>query len=101
MNPLEFASLGFDIVLVLLGLYFAIKALEMKKAKGSFGFGIALFCWSLVLLGLVHMIETGLFIIFDMNAEWNELIHRILVLFGFIGLIFGYIEFKKDIFIPK
>jgi hypothetical protein len=99
MEPFEFAIFGFDVILVLLGLYFAMQARKMSAAKGDFGTGARLFCWSLVFLGFVHMIETVLDIA-GLSVEWNELAHRILVLGFFLMIIYGFMVMKKDIFIP-
>jgi len=101
MDGLEFATLGLDVTLVLLGFYFAFAAMEMRKAKGSFGLGFVMFCWALVILGFVHLLESILEISGMMTIEWNELLHRLLVLGSFVVLIYGFTILKKDIFIPK
>jgi len=102
LSGVEFATLGFDIALVILGFYFVFAAMEMRKAKGSFGAGATLFCWSLVILGLVHLLETALGIFYRgrMSSDWNELSHRVLVFISMLVIVFGFITFKKDIFIP-
>ena len=101
VEPLQFASFGIDIVLVMLGLYFGFAAMRLRKATGAFGMGLFLFCWALVLQGFVHMIETYIDILGIMNFEWNELLHRILVLLSFVIIIYGFELFKKDIYVPK
>ena len=101
MNSLQLAKIGLDTSLVLLGIYFAFAAMEMRRAKGSFGIGFVMFCWALVLLGFVHLLETIFIINGVIPLEWNELLHRILVLFSFFILIYGFVKLKKDIFIPK
>lgn len=85
MSVPESISLVLDIILIILGI---LTYVRRPKLGGLFSRGMRILILGMIVLGFTHMIETGLFIIFQFDEEWNEVIHRVLVVaaFGFVLL---------------
>ena len=49
----------------------------------------------LMLLGFAHLIETGLFVLFNLELHVNEIIHRLIVMAGFVFVIWGFIIMRQ------
>ncbi|MFQ6019800.1 MAG: hypothetical protein ACE5KW_03490 [Dehalococcoidia bacterium] len=82
------------ITIVLDGILFTMGAIAAVLAwtvlGGRIGDGLKIGATGLVFLSLVHILETVLGISFGFEGEGApELIHRVLVLFGFLWLVYG------------
>jgi hypothetical protein len=85
---LESISLGFDILLVIIGFVMAYAATKIPSA-GAIGKTVRNVVIGAVILGFAHLIETGLTVLFKIETETNELIHRGIILLAFAFLYFG------------
>lgn len=77
-----------DIVLLLVSFWMAFTARKMNMG-GAVGKTISLVVYGAVVLGLAHLAETLVSTIFDIPNEVNEMIHRVIVLIGFVLLTVG------------
>jgi hypothetical protein len=50
-----------------------------------------------VVLGFAHLVETVLFEVFHVGTEANELIHRIIILVGFLFIANGLRQFARSL----
>jgi hypothetical protein len=85
---LETVSLGFDVVLLLIGFVMAYAATKIPSV-GAIGKTVRNVVIGAVILGFAHLIETGLTTLFKIDGEVNELIHRGIILLAFAFLYFG------------
>jgi len=92
MNLLPDISLAPDIVLVAA----AVAAyLARPRVGGQLSKGLRVLLIGLMILGLAHFIETGLFIVFELALEVNEIVHRLIIGLGFIFLIVGFLIMRR------
>jgi hypothetical protein len=87
MNTLQIVSLVLDIILIILGL---LTYVRRPKMGGQLARGIQILLIGLILLGFTHMLETGLFVLLQLDEDWNEVIHRVLVMVGFGFVLWGF-----------
>jgi len=81
-------TLAFDGVLIAFGVLSV--AVAWKLLRGRISRGLIVAALGLVLLSFAHLSETLLGIYFDFMGEGRpELVHRILVLLGFLLLVYG------------
>lgn len=92
MNTLQFVSLILDILLVIIGI---VTYLRRPKMGGLFARGLRVLLVGLLILGFSHMAETGLFVLFDMDQSWNEVLHRLLVGVAFGFVLWGFIRMQR------
>jgi hypothetical protein len=85
---LESVSLGFDILLLVIGFVMAYAATKIPSA-GAIGKTVRNVVIGAIILGFAHLIETGLTTLFKIDGEVNELIHRGIILVAFAFLYFG------------
>ncbi len=85
---LETVSLGFDVLLLLIGFVMAYAATKIPSV-GAIGKTVRNVVIGAVILGFAHLIETGLTTLFKIDGEVNELIHRGIILLAFAFLYFG------------
>jgi membrane protease YdiL (CAAX protease family) len=85
---LEMLSLGFDILLLIVGVVMAFAATKIPSA-GAIGKTVRAVVTGALILGFAHLVETILAIGFDISTEANELIHRGVIMLGFVFLYFG------------
>ena len=88
---MEIIAFVLDILLVVAAIaaYLARPRIGCQLAKG-----LQALTTGLLVLGFAHLIETLLFIIFDIATPLNEVIHRLLVATGFVFVIIGFIRMR-------
>ena len=84
-------SFVLDILLVIA----AITAyLARPRIGGQLAKGLRILLTGIMVLGFAHLIETALFVFFNVSAPLNEVIHRLLVAAGFILVIIGFARMR-------
>ena len=88
---METISFILDIMLVI-----AAVAAYMTRPRigGALAKGLRILLIGILILGFAHMAETILFIVFQVPAPVNEVIHRILVGTGFGFVIAGFARMR-------
>lgn len=79
-------SLFLDGALVIVGMVIFWQTISLG---GLLGRSFRMIAAGLLFLGAVHMLETVLFALFIEETELYEVIHRLLVLVGFVFMLFG------------
>ena len=88
---METIAIGLDIFLVIA----AIAAyLARPRIGGQLATGLQILTTGLLVLGFAHLIETLLFVVFNVDRSLNEVIHRLLVASGFIFVIVGFVRMR-------
>ena len=88
---METIAIGLDIFLVIA----AIAAyLARPRIGGQLAKGLQILATGLLVLGFAHLIETLLFVVFNVDRSLNEVIHRLLVASGFIFVIVGFAHMR-------
>jgi hypothetical protein len=92
LDILEIVSLVLDIALVIAAIaaYWARPRIGGQLAKG-----LRVLLVGVMILGLAHLIETGLFALFNLDLQINEILHRLLVVGGFIFVILGFLIMRR------
>lgn len=90
------ASFGLDLILIGAGLWMAFTARRLQM-RGVVGATIAQVSTGSIILGFAHLIETLMFELMDLPTEVNELIHRIIILIGFIFITNGLRQFAASL----
>jgi hypothetical protein len=85
---LGMVSLGFDLLLLAIGVVMAFAASKIPSV-GAIGKTVRYVVIGALILGMAHLIETGLTEVFKINTELNEVIHRVVILLGFGFLYYG------------
>ncbi len=93
MQPvLPFLSFALDVILVMA----AVAAFLIRpRIGGQLAVGMRTLLIGVMILGLAHLIETLLFIVFTVSTEVNEIAHRLLVGVGFIFVISGFAKMRR------
>lgn len=86
-NSLELLSLAMDVTLVAVSIWMASNAAKLKLG-GAMGETVSSVVWGAIVLGLAHIVETGLTKM-GVEGDLNEVIHRVIILLGFILLARG------------
>lgn len=82
------ASFGLDFILIGAGLWMAYTARDLK-IRGAMGVTIKQVAAGSIILGFAHLIETLMFHLLDLSADINELVHRVIILIGFVFITNG------------
>ncbi len=85
---LEPFNLVMDFVLIGLSIWMAIVARKMSMG-GAVGKTVSLVVLGAIVLGIAHLVETVLALVFDIPTALNESIHRCIILVGFALLTIG------------
>lgn len=93
---LHFISYALDFVLIAAGFWMANTARHLQM-RGAVGSTLKQVSVGAVVLGFAHLIETVLFEVFDVGTEANELIHRIIILAGFLFIANGLRQFARSL----
>lgn len=93
---LHFFSYALDFVLIAAGFWMAQTARHMQM-KGTVGSTLKQVSAGAVVLGFAHLIETVLFEVFGVGVEANELIHRVIILVGFLFIANGLRQFAQSL----
>lgn len=92
MTLSEAISLGLDILLVAAA---AITYIARPRIGGQLSRGLRILLGGVIILGLAHLIETAMFTIFNFGLALNEIIHRLIVMFGFVFVILGFVIMRR------
>ena len=92
MNTLNEIALALDVILVLATV---IAYWSRPRIGGQLSKGLRVLLIGLMLLGFAHLIETGLFVLFNLELHVNEIIHRLIVMAGFVFVIWGFIIMRR------
>jgi hypothetical protein len=84
----ELINTTMDFILLIVSFWMALTARKMNMG-GAVGKTISLVVYGAIVLGLAHLAETILSNFFNVPNDPNELIHRGIVLLGFILLTVG------------
>jgi hypothetical protein len=95
-NLIHMASFGLDLILIGAGLWMAFTARRLQM-RGVVGATIAQVSMGSIVLGFAHLIETLMFHLMDLPAEVNELVHRVIILVGFIFITNGLRQFAASL----
>ncbi len=93
MTFTELSSFVLDVLLIVA----AVAAyLARPRIGGQLAKGLRILLIGVMVLGLVHFIESGLFFLF---SSWpvgvHEVIHRLLVVIGFGFVVFGFAMMRR------
>jgi hypothetical protein len=92
MDALQITSLMLDLLLVAAAV---IAYLARPRVGGALAKGLRVLLIGVMILGLAHLIESALFVIFHFDLEANEIIHRLLVGAGFVFVIWGFFKMRQ------
>lgn len=92
MRPLQIVALTLDIVLVAASIV-AYRA--RPRIGGELAKGLRILLIGVIILGLAHFIETGLFVVFSLAFDVNEVLHRLIVATGSIFVILGFFTLRR------
>lgn len=93
---IHMASFGLDFILIGAGLWMAFTARRLQM-RGVVGATITQVAVGSIILGFAHLIETLMFLLLDLPAEVNELVHRVIILVGFIFITNGLRQFAASL----
>ena len=91
---LHLFSYAIDVVLIGVGVWMAYTSRELR-VTGAMGSTIRQFSLGAIILGIAHFVETVLGQVFEVSFEINELIHRLIILCGFLVLTNGMRHFIR------
>ena len=89
---METISFVLDIILVIAAV---VAYVTRPRIGGELAKGFGRLTTGLMVLGLAHLIETLLFVVFHVGIDLNEVIHRLLVATGFAFVISGFNHMRK------
>lgn len=92
MTALDIIALSLDILLVGAAV---VAFMARPRVGGEMARGLRVLMAGVIVLGLAHLIETGLFELFDLAQKPNEVVHRLVVGVGFIMVIAGFLIMKR------
>jgi len=91
---LHLFSYAIDVVLIGVGVWMAYTSRELR-VTGAMGSTIRQFSLGAIILGLAHFVETLMAVVFGVSFEVNELVHRLIILCGFLVLTNGMRHFIR------
>jgi hypothetical protein len=92
MEPLQVVSFVLDFLLVVAAI---VAYLARPRIGGELAVGLRILLVGVVVLGFAHLIETALFVLFNIDLQVNEVIHRLLVATAFVFIILGFIKMRQ------
>ena len=93
MTLIELSSFLLDVLLIVAAV---VAYLARPRIGGQLAKGLRILLIGVMILGLVHFIESGLFFLFsDWPVGVHEIIHRLLVVVGFGFVIFGFAMMRR------
>lgn len=84
-------SLFLDVLLIVAAI---IAYLTRPRIGGRLARGLKILLVGVMILGLGHLIETLMFAVLSVDLRTNEIIHRLLVGFGFVFVILGFLRMR-------
>ncbi len=92
MDFLQIVSFVLDVALVVA----AVVAYHARpRIGGQLAIGLRILLVGVMILGLAHFIETALFVVFRVDLQANELVHRVLVVTGMTLVIWGFYRMRR------
>lgn len=92
MDFLQIVSFVLDVALVAA----AVIAYHARpRIGGQLAIGLRILLVGVMILGLAHFIETALFVVFMVDLQTNEMIHRVLVVIGLAFVILGFYRMRR------
>jgi hypothetical protein len=92
MDSTQLVSFILDIVLIIAAI---LSYLARPKIGGEIARGLRVLMAGVMILGFAHLIETGLFILLNLELQVNEILHRLLVMAGFAFVIWGFVIMRR------
>lgn len=92
MAAIEATSLVLDVLLIMAAI---LAYLAQPRIGGELARGLRVLLVGVIILGFAHLVETGLFELFQLSLEVNEVAHRIFVGVGFIMIILGFSRMRR------
>ncbi len=92
MKPLELISFTLDILLIVAAV---LAYWSRPRIGGELAKGLRILLIGVIVLGMAHFIETGLFGWFNIERQANEIIHRLIIVAGFVFVIWGFAMMRK------
>ena len=92
MEPLQAVSFVLDLLLVVAAI---VAYLARPRIGGELSVGLRILLAGVIILGLAHLIETLLFVLFNIDLQLNEVIHRLLVATAFVFIILGFLRMRQ------
>jgi len=92
LGPQHFVSFALDILLVIGAL---VAYLTRPRIGGQLARGLRVLLAGVIILGLAHLIETLLFGLVQIDLLTNEIIHRLLIVVGFVFVILGFLIMRR------
>ena len=89
---MEIISFILDVFLVIAAV---VAFLARPRIGGQLAKGLQTLLVGVVILGLAHMVETVLFVVFNLDRETNEVLHRLLIGAGFVFVIWGFFTIRR------
>jgi hypothetical protein len=91
---MDFATLNiiFDIVLVVASIWMIIA---VRGVGGIFGRTLNLIVAGAIILGIAHLLATLGTRVLGIEGNLNQFIHRIIVLIGFVVLVYGFRQLQE------
>lgn len=93
---MELFSFILDITLMIIGVFVAWKVVVIMRSQTENDIGLLIIGSGIVLIGFIHLIETFMFLFFNISLDLNEFIHRLLNLFAFLLLAFGFYMLQRE-----
>ncbi|MFP8833014.1 hypothetical protein ACLIJR_01955 [Hydrogenophaga sp. XSHU_21] len=95
-NPVDLANFLLDLVLIAIGGWLAVSASALKL-RGRLGTAMMNVTLGAVILGVAHLAETVLDQQFHVGVAHNELVHRLLIVVGFVLIAHGLSRLTRAI----
>jgi len=92
VDSLNLIALALDIILVIAAI---LAYWSRPRIGGQLAKGLRVLLMGVMILGLAHLIETGLFALFNLELQANEIIHRLIVMAGFLFVIWGFVIMRR------
>jgi glucose dehydrogenase len=92
INLSDVVSFILDVLLVAAAV---VSYVARPRIGGQLARGLRILMAGVMVLGLAHLVETVLFSVFNVGLEFNEIAHRLLVVFGFVLIILGFFTMRR------
>ena len=68
--------------------------LARPRIGGQLARGLQTLMTGILVLGLAHLLETLFFALFNLDTDLNEVVHRLLIVIGFVFVIIGFARMR-------
>lgn len=87
-DPVDLINFLLDLLLIFIGIWMAVNA-SLLRVKGALGGTMRFVTIGSLILGVAHLAETVLDQHFHVEMAHNELIHRVIIMLGFLSIAYG------------